>query len=163
MPGPFCCFISLMLLLLIAGSKPPAMLSAPSPTPAPAQPGTRCMWRHFGYGVSSTVSWQHGSGVDIKGCTSLLRLCMAAAGQCPSPRHLDTTICPHCCRSLRPALTQLLPTEDWGLCHLGNLCSGSLGNLEKTMEAINYLPKITQVVKRGTDPRSLQTLTMAPQ
>lgn len=82
--------------------------------------GTHCMRRHFGYGVSSTVSWQHGSGVDIKGCTSLLRLCMAAAGQCPSPRHLDTTICPHCCRSLRPPLTQLLPTKTgdcvtWGI------------------------------------------------
>lgn len=104
--------------------------------------GTHCMWCHFGNVASSTVSWQQGSGMDIKGCTSLLWLCTAAPGQCPSPRSLDTTTCPHCCRSSRSALTQLLPMKDSGLCHLqglslGSLRSGSLGNLKKTIEAIN--------------------------
>lgn len=136
---------------------------------APGQePGTHCMWCHFGYGTSSMASWQHRSGADIKGCTSLPWLYMAAPGQHPSPRSLDRTICPHCCRSLRSALTQLLLTKGWGLCHLqelslGSLCSGSLGDLEKTMEAINYLPKIMQVVRRGRDPSPLQTLTTAEQ
>lgn len=63
------------------------------------------------------------------------------------------TICPRCCRSLRSALTQRLPVKGWGLCHpqglsLGSLCSGSPGNLEKTMEAINYSSKIMQEVRR---------------
>lgn len=132
------------------------------------KPGTHCTWCRFGYSASSMANWQHGSGMDSKGCISLLQLCTATPGQCPSPRSLDMTICPPCYRSLRSALTQLLPMEDWGLCRLqelslGSLCSGSLGNLEKNREAINYLPKIMQVVRRGRDPSSPQTLTMAQQ
>lgn len=103
----------------------------------------------------------------------LARTSRAASASCSSARLLRASVLlpgaqtqPSATRSLGSALTQLPPTEDWGPCHLQglslrNLCSGSLGNLEK--EAINYLPKIMQVVKRGTDPSSLQTPTMAQQ